>query len=389
MKEKQNQLKPDGKVQLWQKTQYSNLVRYVPSGRYYARFRNRGKLIWKSMKTDKVSVAHLRLGDLLNKHRQAADHEEDVKQGKQTMGAALDVVMERIRGDRDLKPKTKANAEERVKALKRSWPGLERLDVRTLDKIKLTKWKTNLNPDVSAVRFNQFLRFVRWALEVAVEYGNRFDNPAMKIDWMKEPPKKLKLPEPDEFTALVKSIRASGWIDAEESARFVLFMAYTGCRLTEGINVRWQDVDFERGKLKVLGDPVTGTKGGESRDVPLIQEARELLEMIRAERISEPPSATILRYHDARKALAGACKRIKIARISNHDLRHLFATRCIESGVDIPTVSRWLGHKDGGALAMRVYGHLRDAHSTEMAKQVSFSVPTQKNVVPMPKEAAI
>jgi len=34
-------------------------------------------------------------------------------------------------------------------------------------------------------------------------------------------------------------------------------------------------------------------------------------------------------------------------------LRHLFATRCIESGVDIPTVSRWLGHKDGGALAMK------------------------------------
>jgi len=41
-------------------------------------------------------------------------------------------------------------------------------------------------------------------------------------------------------------------------------------------------------------------------------------------------------------------------------------TRCawaIESGVDIPTVSRWLGHKDGGALGMRVYGHLRNEHS--------------------------
>jgi integrase len=37
-------------------------------------------------------------------------------------------------------------------------------------------------------------------------------------------------------------------------------------------------------------------------------------------------------------------------------LRHLFATRCIETGVDIPTVSRWLGHKDGGGLAMKVYG---------------------------------
>jgi len=54
-------------------------------------------------------------------------------------------------------------------------------------------------------------------------------------------------------------------------------------------------------------------------------------------------------------------------------LRHLFATRCIESGVDIPTVSRWLGHKDGGALAMKTYGHLRDLHSTTMAQKVVFT----------------
>jgi site-specific recombinase XerD len=32
-----------------------------------------------------------------------------------------------------------------------------------------------------------------------------------------------------------------------------------------------------------------------------------------------------------------------MARITHHDLRHLFAMRCIESGVDVPTVSRWLG----------------------------------------------
>ena len=47
-------------------------------------------------------------------------------------------------------------------------------------------------------------------------------------------------------------------------------------------------------------------------------------------------------------------------------------TRCIESGVDIPTVSRWLGHKDGGALAMRVSGHLRNEHSQQMAQKVRF-----------------
>ena len=32
-----------------------------------------------------------------------------------------------------------------------------------------------------------------------------------------------------------------------------------------------------------------------------------------------------------------------------------------------------LGHKDGGALAMKVYGHLKDQHSVEMAQKVSFS----------------
>ena len=36
------------------------------------------------------------------------------------------------------------------------------------------------------------------------------------------------------------------------------------------------------------------------------------------------------------------------------------------------TVSRWLGHKDGGALAMKVYGHLRNQHSQEMAQKVRF-----------------
>jgi integrase len=67
-------------------------------------------------------------------------------------------------------------------------------------------------------------------------------------------------------------------------------------------------------------------------------------------------------------------------------LRHLFATRCIESGVDIPTVSRWLGHKDGGALAMKTYGHLRREHSIAQAQRVTFApvVTKQPDVIPFP-----
>jgi integrase len=83
-----------------------------------------------------------------------------------------------------------------------------------------------------------------------------------------------------------------------------------------------------------------------------------------------------------------AAAKIGMQRVTHHDLRHLFATRCIESSVDIPTVSRWLGHKDGGALAMRVYGHLRAEHSAQMATRVTFTKSTANNVVPMPQAAA-
>ena len=70
-------------------------------------------------------------------------------------------------------------------------------------------------------------------------------------------------------------------------------------------------------------------------------------------------------------------QKIGIPRITHHDLRHFFATVCIESGVDIPTVSRWLNHKDGGALAMKTYGHLRREHSTAAARRVTFEAPIE------------
>ena len=54
--------------------------------------------------------------------------------------------------------------------------------------------------------------------------------------------------------------------------------------------------------------------------------------------------------------------------------------------MDIPTVSRWLGHKDGGALAMKTYGHLRREHSIAQAQKVSFAPvdAKQADVIPFP-----
>src|SRR5438067_4549545 len=114
------------------------------------------------------------------------------------------------------------------------------------------------------------------------------------------------------------------------------------------------------------------------RRVPLIPYARALFERMRGDRPGESLDAKVFGVGECQKALDRACKKVGADRITHHDLRHLFATRCIESGVDIPTVSRWLGHKDGGALAMKTYGHLRREHSIAQAQKVSFA-PVRSN----------
>lgn len=111
----------------------------------------------------------------------------------------------------------------------------------------------------------------------------------------------------------------------------------------------------------------------QTRLVPTIPDKRQLLERLRKD--DPKPADPICKVGECEKSLVRACKIVGASRLTHHDLRHLFATRCIESGVDIPTVPRWLGHSDGGALAMKVYGHLREKHSAAMAQKVTFAAP--------------
>ena len=116
----------------------------------------------------------------------------------------------------------------------------------------------------------------------------------------------------------------------------------------------------------------------------MIAEARGLFERMKAERAHEAKDAKVFLVRECQKAMDRATKLVGMERITHHDLRHLFATICIESGVDVPTVASWLGHKDGGALAMRTYKHLRDEHSIAAAKKVNFAPHTEcpQKVIP-------
>lgn len=363
--------KPD---QIWQKTPIANLVRNAASGIYYARARIKGKLIWKSLKADTLTVAKLRLGDFLKQEQKQAEISEAAERGRMTFGEALAIFKKRLEASHHLKANSKKYRHETIKALLKTWPSLENTDVRKISAADCKEWADEVAAKYSSTRFNNMVGTLRMILKMAADAGARHTNPASDIKKAKVRQKILRLPEQSQFPALVQAIRNAGGRFSQDCGDFAEFLAYSGARLNEAARVNGCDCDFENEKITIKGDLTTGTKNWETRTLPMIADLKRLLERIRSNKTeTEWAENPVIGVRECQKAINSACEKLGISRFTHHDLRHLFATRCIESGVDIPTVSRWLGHKDGGALAMKTYGHLRDEHSTTMAKKVVFA----------------
>ena len=73
-----------------------------------------------------------------------------------------------------------------------------------------------------------------------------------------------------------------------------------------------------------------------------------------------------------RESLELARTAAKLPSVGFHDMRHLFISFCVMSGIDFMTLAKWVGHRDGGVLIGKVYGHLADDHRKAMAEKVSF-----------------
>ncbi|MDR1068917.1 MAG: site-specific integrase [Clostridiales Family XIII bacterium] len=139
---------------------------------------------------------------------------------------------------------------------------------------------------------------------------------------------------------------------------------YTGMRIGEICALRWDAVDFDAGMIQVTStlQRIAVGEGGRKtklvfgapksvysrRSIPLAPSLKRRLEAQRAERPDDEYVITCkgsfaepraLRYRFGRLV-----KKAGLGSIRFHDLRHTFATRCIETGIDITTLSRLLGH---------------------------------------------
>lgn len=365
-------MKTPAAAKTWEKTKVQYLVRHK-SGRYYARLFQSGKEMWKSLKTDHLSIAQARLAELLKEHRGRKGKQIDSANARMTFADAAELDQQKLDEELALKRRTRKYYREVLAALLESWPGLAEMELRRISPIALKGWAIRYGKMFSASRYNGTLSLLRRILQSAVESGVIYSNPAAGLERKAQKARHLELPTRAQFAEFIEEMQNAQTRDAHNCADLAKGLAFTGCRIAESTQIEWGDLNFGTGEILVKGDPEEATKNGEIRRVPMIPQARDLFAKMREERAEEPATAKVFRVHECQHSMDRAASKVGMPRVTHHDLRHFFATVSIESGVDIPTVARWLGHKDGGALAMRTYGHLRREHSVAQAQKVSFA----------------
>lgn len=375
----------------WERTNVTNLLCNRESGNYYARVKVRGKQKWRSLDTDVATVAKQRLPAAIEELRAqvftAAGQTlsaEDTTENRFQVSRFIIFYTSGVENSRSLKPASRARALDSVKTLVRSWPELPGRDVRRISAADCERWakealesferpaapnaKTT-RTGLSASTFNKCLDALRGIFEHAKQEGAIYRNPAADVAREKPEKKLLRLPSPAQFQAIIAAMEGSPSRWAQDAADLARLLTYTGARLREGTALCWHHVDLEKGIVTVPG---TKSDGSKNRPVPLFRPLREFLESLRSVRGIEPPQAPIARIGTCGDTLKAACRKVGVEPLAHHDLRHLFATRCIESGVPAPTVAEWLGHSDGGALALKTYKHLLQEHSLAQGARVAF-----------------
>lgn len=138
--------------------------------------------------------------------------------------------------------------------------------------------------------------------------------------------------------------------------RFLLMVLYyTGIRLNEVINLRWEDLDFERKTIHLKV-----TKGTKDRVIFLHQNLADLIQNFGLKKEGWVFQSNLGKRYNLRSVqmvVRQAAQRAGIKkRVTPHTLRHSFATHLLEAGADIRSIQQLLGHKD--LKTTQIYTHV-------------------------------
>ena len=207
-------------------------------------------------------------------------------------------------------------------------------------------------------------------------------NPCRSVRHYKERSRERFL-TPEEFRRLGRVLRdvetdGSVWPPAIAALRLLLL---TGCRKSEILTLRWDDVDRTAGELR-LKDAKEGP-----RMVLLTVPVLAVLDGI--PRVSGKPWVIVGRKPDShlpalQLCWMRICERAGLDDVRIHDIRHSYASRALALGEGLPTIGKLLGHRKVSTTAR--YAHLMRDAEKEAATRVGDSIGA--HIGPQSTEAA-
>ncbi|MGA4497515.1 tyrosine-type recombinase/integrase [Bacillus bombysepticus] len=235
---------------------------------------------------------------------------------------------------------------------------------------KLTKEKALSDENIQKVHM-----LINDSLKKAERWGLIARNPAALVDRPKAVKKEITVWDVEEVRQFLKYAKKSG----RYYIAFLLALT-TGMRQGEILGLRWKDVDFENGCVRITQTlssdgkdllPYTKTKSG-SRTIDLPEETITALKkhwlFIRGEREKNrsyknldlvvcTEFGTPTHKSNIRRVFKSIIKKADIPKIRFHDMRHTHATLLLLQGVNPKIVSERLGHADV-RITLDTYSHL-------------------------------
>ena len=237
---------------------------------------------------------------------------------------------------------------EHAKVNKRSWLrdqqmlenlsnflGKERL-LTEVTPIEIEGYKVHRRAEVSGATVNRELALLKRMFNLAITWDLFLSaNPVRKVKFFREFNTGLRVVSPEEEKKLLEN--ASPYL--QDLIRFAL---NTGLRIGETFSLRWSNVDLKRGILTVFAP-----KTEKLREIPINSETRQVLEawwLGKKNDVVFYNPETGKPFVDLKAGFALACRKAGIKGVTWHTLRHTFASRLVNRGVDIVTVKELLGH---------------------------------------------
>ncbi len=369
-----SKMEKEKKASKWQRTRHANLRRHRKTGTYYLHVKISGRSINRSLQTTSEEIAISRRDKEIAAEKTRA--RKQVRQKASIREDFFQLMTETLeaRADRSSQnPKTTKYNKECMTIIRRFWPSQLTANIKDITAKDLSSIQRKLAVNYSATRQNGCLSLIVWTFKAAIDQGICAHNPTDHLQRQSVKAKPFFLPTDEQFKQIIVHMKARPC--GSSTWRLVMFLAFTGCRISEAQHVKVADVDWNAELIHITAR----LKNGDDRWIPILPEyATEL----RALTSNRKATDRLLPCKDARVALTAACQDIGIPILTHHSFRKFFATKCLEAGIDFFTVAAWTGHKNLQTLK-DFYHRLRMEHSKKEAQKVSFGLHDNEKIIPM------